>query len=87
MVLAEHNNRLPPAADKRRALWLRGRQKNDAPRKFFAGHRKSKECSPKIFDFRASGIPVGERVDFFDTLKHRTFGLAECPVLILRLPP
>jgi len=26
------------------------------------------ECSPKIFDFRASGIPVGERVDFFDTL-------------------
>ena len=27
------------------------------------------ECSPKIFDFRANGIPVGERVDFFDTLK------------------
>ena len=27
------------------------------------------ECSPKIFDFRASGIPVQERVDFFDTLK------------------
>ena len=26
------------------------------------------ECSPKIFDFRASGIPVQERVDFFDTL-------------------
>ena len=68
MVLAEHNNRLPPVADKRRALWRRGRQKNDAPRKFFAGHRKSKECSPKIFDFRASGIPAGERFDFFDTL-------------------
>ena len=26
------------------------------------------ECSPKIIDFRASGIPVQERVDFFDTL-------------------
>ena len=26
------------------------------------------ERSPKIFDFRANGIPVGERVDFFDTL-------------------
>ena len=26
------------------------------------------ECSPKISDFRAIGIPVGERVDFFDTL-------------------
>ena len=27
------------------------------------------ECSPKISDFRANGIPVQERVDFFDTLK------------------
>ena len=27
------------------------------------------ESSPKIFDFRASGIPVQECVDFFDTLK------------------
>ena len=27
------------------------------------------ECSPKIFDFRASGIPVQERGDLFDTLK------------------
>ena len=27
------------------------------------------ECSPKIFDFRASGIPVQERVDFFDTFQ------------------
>ena len=27
------------------------------------------ECSPKIFDFRANGIPTGESVDFFDTLK------------------
>ena len=26
------------------------------------------ECSPKIFDFRANGIPVLERVDFLDTL-------------------
>ena len=31
------------------------------------------ERSLKIFDFRANGIPVGECVDFFDTLKlHRT---------------
>ena len=27
------------------------------------------ECSPKISDFRANGISVQERVDFFDTLK------------------
>ena len=27
------------------------------------------ECSPKISDFRANGIPVQERVDFFDTLE------------------
>ena len=27
------------------------------------------ECSPKIFDFRANGIPDQERVDFFDTLR------------------
>ena len=26
------------------------------------------ECIPKISDFRANGIPVGERVGFFDTL-------------------
>ena len=32
------------------------------------------ECSPKIFDFRANGIPVGERVDFFDTLKRGPYG-------------
>ena len=31
------------------------------------------ECSPKIFDFRANGIPVQERVDFFDTLKAAVF--------------
>ena len=31
------------------------------------------ERSPKIRDFRASGIPVGERVDFFDTLRERKF--------------
>ena len=29
------------------------------------------ECSPKIFDFRANGIPTGESVDFFDTLNRR----------------
>ena len=27
------------------------------------------ECSPKIFDFRANGIPVQERVEKVDTLK------------------
>ena len=27
------------------------------------------ERSLKIFDFRASGIPVQKRVDFFDTLR------------------
>jgi len=26
------------------------------------------ECSPKISDFRANGIPVQESVDFVDTL-------------------
>ena len=29
------------------------------------------ECRPKIFDFRASGIPVQERGDFVDTLTAR----------------
>ena len=32
------------------------------------------ECSPKICDFRANGIPVQERVDFFDTLTVRPTG-------------
>ena len=32
------------------------------------------ECSPKIFDFRASGIPVQERGDLFDTLKKAVTG-------------
>ena len=50
-------------------LWRRGKQKNDVPRKFFAGYRKNRECSPKIRDFRASGIPIGERVEKVDTLK------------------
>ena len=27
------------------------------------------ECRPKIFDFRANGIPVQERGDFVDTLE------------------
>ena len=69
VVLAEHNNRLPPVADKRRALWRRGQRKFALQANIFFGHRKSRECSPKIRDFRASGIPVGERVDFFDTLR------------------
>ena len=61
MVLAEHNNRLPPVADKRRVLWRRGQRKFALQAIIFFGHRKSRECSPKIRDFRASGIPVGER--------------------------
>ena len=39
-----------------------------APSVIFFGYRKSRECSPEIFDFRANGIPVQERVDFFDAL-------------------
>ena len=73
VVLAEHNNRLPPVADKRRVLWRRGQRKFALQAIIFFGHRKSRECSPKIRDFRASGIPVQERVDFFDTLRKRKF--------------
>ena len=68
MVLAEHNNRLPPVADKRRVLWRRGQRKFALQAFIFFGHRKSRECSPKIRDFRASGIPVQERVEKVDTL-------------------
>ena len=35
---------------------------------FGAYARKSRECSPKIRDFRANGIPVQDRVVFFDTI-------------------
>ena len=77
VVLAEHNNRLPPVADKRRALWRRGQRKFALQAIIFFGHRKSRECSPKIRDFRANGIPVGERVDFFDTLKPALIGSAD----------
>ena len=68
VVLAEHNNRLPPAADKRRVLWRRGQRKFALQAIIFFGHRKSRECSPKIRDFRANGIPVQDRVVFFDTI-------------------
>ena len=64
VVLAEHNNRLPPVADKRRALWRRGQRKFALQAIIFFGHRKSRECSPKIRDFRANGILVQVRVDF-----------------------
>ena len=60
VVLAEHNNRLPPVADKRRVLWRRGQRKFAFQANIFFGHRKRRECSPKICDFRASGIPVQE---------------------------
>ena len=68
VVLAEHNNRLPPVADKRRALWRRGQRKFALQANIFFGHRKSRECSPKIRDFRANGIPVQDRVVFFDAI-------------------
>ena len=68
VVLAEHNNRLPPVADKRRVLWRRGQRKFALQAIIFFGHRKSRECSPKIRDFRANGIPVQDRVVFFDTI-------------------
>ena len=68
VVLAELNNRLPPVAGERRLLWRRGQRKFALQAIIFFGYRKSKECSPKIFDFRANGIPNQERVDFFDTL-------------------
>ena len=71
MVLAEHNDRLPPVADKRRELWRRGQRKFALQAIIFFGHRKSRERSPKIRDFRASGIPVQECVERFDTLKER----------------
>ena len=36
-----------------------------APSDIFFGHTKSRECGPKLRNFRANGIPVGERGDFF----------------------
>ena len=69
MVLAELNNRLPPVAGERRLLWRRGQRKFALQVIIFFGYRKSKECRPKIIDFRANGIPVLERVDYIDTLK------------------
>ena len=67
-------------ADKRRALWRRGQRKFALQAIIFFGHRKSRECSPKIRDFRANGIPVQERVDFFDTLilRHTAEGYFLC---------
>ena len=81
MVLAEHNNRLPPVADKRRVLWRRGQRKFALQAIIFCVFRKSRERSPKIRDFRTSGIPVGERVDFFDTLRERKFS-APCEFFV-----
>ena len=73
MVLAEHNNRLLPVAEKKRLLWRRGQRKFAPQAKIFFGYRKSQECSPEIFDFCANGIPVQERVDFFDTHRRTLF--------------
>ena len=69
VVLAEHNNRLPPVADKRRVLWRRGQRKFALQAIIFFGHRKSRERSQKSLIF-ASGIPVQDRVVFrHDQLK------------------
>ena len=46
-----------------------------APSEIFFGYRKSRECSPKIFDFRASGIPVQERGDFRHALNRGCFAV------------
>ncbi len=54
--------------DKGRVLWRRGQRKFALRAIILFGHRKSRECSPKIRDFRANGILVGERVDFFAAL-------------------
>ena len=54
--------------DKGRALWRHGQRKFALRATVFFEHRKSRECSPKIRYFRANGILVGERVDFFATL-------------------
>ena len=44
------------------------------------------ERSPKIFDFRASGIPVQKRVDFFDTHKRQDIlPLVPLPLVCLSL--
>ena len=57
VVLAEHNNRLPPVADKRRVLWRRGQRKFALQANIFCVFRKSRERSQKSLIF-ASGIPV-----------------------------
>ena len=49
-------------------LWRRGQRKFALRAIILFGHRKSRECSPKIRDFRANGIPVGERGEKIDTL-------------------
>ena len=55
-------------ADKRRELWRRGQRKFALQAIIFCVFRKSRERSQKSLIF-ASGIPVGDRVDFFDTIK------------------
>ena len=71
VVLAEHNNRLPPVADKRRALWRRGQRKFALQANIFFGYRKSRECSQKSLIF-ASGIPAKS------VSKNRHTPLREC---------
>ena len=54
-----NNNRLPPVADTRRALWRRGQRKSALQADIFFGHRKSRECSPKILIFERTAFPMG----------------------------
>ena len=42
------------------------------------------ECSPKISDFRANGIPVQESVDFVDTLKRTVNKLSAVFICFLK---
>ena len=84
VVLAEHNNRLPPVADKRRVLWRRGQRKFALQAIIFFGHRKSRERSQKSLIF-ASGIPAGERVDF--SARFRAFAFAKARLAEFSLKP
>ena len=85
-MTTEHNNRLPPAADKRRALWHRGQRKFTLRAIIFCVFSKSRECVPKIRNFRANGIPVGERGDFFRHAHRRIITLRSLQLRRFLLP-
>ena len=66
MVLAEHNNRLPPVADKRRALWRRGQRKFALQAKFFLGTARVESAVRKSVIFERTAFPQGS-VSTFST--------------------